>query len=61
IAHDLAATTALDDEILAPRPAPRAKVKPRRDRRDAGQPKADARPTRRKPQPNTRRVAGGYE
>jgi transposase InsO family protein len=61
IAHDLAATTALDDEILAPRPAPRAKAKPRRDRRDAGQPKAATRPTRRQPRPNTRRVAGGYE
>ena len=61
IAHDLAATTALDDEILAPRPAPRAKAKPRRDRRDAGQPKTATRPARRQPRPNTRRVAGGYE
>ncbi|HEX8226019.1 MAG TPA: Mu transposase C-terminal domain-containing protein [Allosphingosinicella sp.] len=61
IAHDLAATTALDDEILGPRPAPRAKAKPRRDRRDAGQPKTAARPARRQPRPNTRRVPGGYE
>jgi hypothetical protein len=61
IAHDLAATTALDDEIVAPRPAPRAKAKPRRDRRDAGQPKAATRPTRRQPRPSTRRVAGSYE
>lgn len=60
IAHDLAATTALDDEILAPRPAPRAKAKPRRDRRDAGTPRTE-RPTRRQPRPNTRRVAGSYE
>lgn len=61
IAHDLALTTAPDDEILAPRPAPRAKATTRRDRRDAGQPKPSASPARRQPPASTRRVAGGYE
>ena len=64
IAHDLSATTMLDDEILAPRlPVDQSrKPKNKRDRRDAGQAHESQEgqmPARRTTR--TRRVSGSYE
>lgn len=64
IAHDLSATTMLDDEILAPRlPVDQSrKSKKPRDRRDAGKPiesSEQKQPARRSTR--TRRVSGSYE
>lgn len=61
ISHDLAATTMLDDEILAPRPPfgePHKRSSSGRDRRDSGKPHAaEQQPNSR---PRTRRVTGTY-
>ncbi|PWG01995.1 integrase catalytic domain-containing protein [Sphingosinicella humi] len=64
ISHDLAATTMLDDEILAPRlpvAEPRKRKRKDRDSRDAGQPHQSAQQSTQTPQrPRTRRVSGSY-
>jgi transposase InsO family protein len=62
ISHDLAATTMLDDEILAPRLpiAGPQKPKERRDRRGAGQPRKSEQAPASSHRPRTRRVSGSY-
>lgn len=56
IAHDVSAATALDAEILAPRPepAPRHRRTAREDRRDAGKPRATAEHHEEAPAPRRR-------
>lgn len=62
IAHDLAATTMLDDEILAPRlPIGEPRKAKERDRRDAGRSRESSPESNQAAQrPRTRRVSGNY-